>query len=148
MGKIFTIGFTKKTAEKFFLLLERNNVDVVIDVRLNNTSQLAGFSKYPDIEFFLKRLVGTDYIHDEKLSPTSQILSDYKKRMISWDEYVKQFNELMHRRDIKSYIYDKYMFLKDDRVCLLCSEEKPQCCHRSLVAEIFQKVFDGEIIHL
>ena len=78
--KLYTIGFTKKTAEEFFTLLKSNNVKTLVDIRLSNTSQLSGFSKYPDIKFFLKRLCDIDYIHDRNLAPTQEVLSDYKKR--------------------------------------------------------------------
>ena len=95
MEKIFTIGFTKKTAQYFFELLIKNNVSTVLDIRRNNTSQLSGFSKYPDIEFFLKELCSINYMSDIKFAPTEQILKDYKSKKITWDEYIIQFNKLM-----------------------------------------------------
>ena len=109
-----------------------------MNIRLNNTSQLAGFSKFPDIKYFLKELCSIDYISDVKFAPTDQILKDYKAKRISWDEYVIQFNELMKLRKITEY----------DNICLLCSEEKPINCHRSLVAKYFSEVLGGNIINL
>ena len=82
MKNIFTIGFTKKTAEEFFTLLEKNHVSKIVDVRLNNTSQLAAFSKFPDIEFFLKRILNVGYVHDKNFAPTEDILNRYKKKII------------------------------------------------------------------
>ena len=79
MKTLYTIGFTKKTAEEFFYLLEKNRVATVIDVRLNNTSQLAAFSKFPDIKFFLRKIINTDYIHDLNFAPSENILNRYKK---------------------------------------------------------------------
>lgn len=148
MEKIFTIGFTKKTAQVFFELLKNNRVNMVVDVRLNNTSQLAGFSKYPDIKYFLKQICGIDYISDVKFAPTEQILKDYKAKKISWEDYVLQFDELMDIRKINEYIEVKYSNVPYDNICLLCSEEKPTNCHRSLVANHFNYVLGGNIIHL
>lgn len=136
----------KKTAQCFFELLRKNNVSTVLDIRRNNTSQLAGFSKYPDIEFFLKELCSINYINDIKFAPTDQILKDYKSKKIIWNEYVIQFNRLMEVIKIKDYIKEEYRSY--DNICLLCSEEKPNKCHRSLVADYFSEVLGGEIINL
>ncbi len=147
MKKIFTIGFTKKTAEEFFSLLEKNNIACVVDVRLNNTSQLAAFSKFPDIKFFLNRICRINYIHDIKLAPTKNILNEGKKHSIDWHEYEIEFEKLMKEREINEYIFENYS--SADNLCLLCSEPTPEKCHRRLVAEKFSKVFkDVKIIHL
>lgn len=148
MNNIFTIGFTKKTAQVFFESLRKNKVNAILDIRLNNTSQLAGFSKFPDIKYFLKELCSIDYISDVKFAPTDQILKDYKAKRISWDEYVIQFNELMKLRKITEYIKSEYDNCGYDNICLLCSEEKPIICHRSLVAKYFSEVLGGNIINL
>ncbi len=148
MDKIFTIGFTKKTAQVFFGLLEKNKVNTILDIRLNNTSQLAGFSKFPDIKYFLDELCAIDYISDVKFAPTEQILKDFKAKKISWDDYVLKFNELMSIRNINEYIKKEYGNSAYGNICLLCSEEKPTNCHRSLVAKCFSKVLGGTIIHL
>ena len=148
MDNIFTIGFTKKTAQIFFELLKKNKVDVIIDIRLNNTSQLAGFSKYPDIKYLLKELCKIDYISDVKFAPTQQILKDYKAKKISWDQYVIQFSELMQSRKIKEHIEKEYGNCVYNNICLLCSEEKADNCHRSLVAKYFCDTLEGNIINL
>lgn len=141
MGELYTIGFTQKSAKKFFNLLKNNLIDIVIDVRLNNTSQLAGFSKYPDIEYFLCDLLNIKYIHDAKLSPTENILKDYKKKKISWSEYTNRFNELMGQRNIELHIQEKYNDCQNIKYCLLCSENEPEQCHRSLVSDYFYKIY-------
>ena len=92
---IYTIGFTKKTAEDFFNLLESNSIDIILDIRLNNTSQLSGFSKFPDIKFFLKKINNIEYIHDIKLSPKESTLKKYKKNNIDWNGYVSECKETM-----------------------------------------------------
>lgn len=147
MNKIFTVGFTKKTAEEFFTLLEENSVAEIIDVRLNNTSQLAGFSKFPDIKFFLQRISNINYRHEKIFAPTENILSDYKKKIIDWAGYEKNFENLMRERNISDYILKNYF--DADKICLLCSEPTPENCHRRLVAEKFAEVFANiKIIHL
>ena len=146
MSKIFTIGFTRKTAEEFFKTLKENGVKKVIDVRFNNTSQLLGFSKYPDIEYILS-LHSIDYVHDKKFAPSEKILKRYKKNVINWDDYEKEFAELMNYRDIDTYIADNYS--EQENYCLLCTEVSPENCHRRLVAEKIREVLeDIEIIHL
>ena len=148
MDTVYTIGFTKKTAKVFFELLKNNKVNAVVDIRLNNTSQLAGFSKYPDIEYFLKELCEIDYISDLSFATTEKILKEYKEKHITWYDYVLQFNELMGVRNIKEYIQSKYGNCQYNSICLLCSEEKPVNCHRSLVANYFREVLGCKVINL
>lgn len=149
MTKIYTIGFTKKDAKTFFTLLKDNGISVVVDVRLNNTSQLAGFTKYPDIKYFLAKCIKCHYISDKRFSPEEKTLKDYKSKLISWDDYVKQFNSTMDKRRIKEYISDKYKdIIKDETICFLCSEETAEYCHRRLIAEMFSEIYDLEIVHL
>ncbi|MBR6887728.1 MAG: DUF488 domain-containing protein [Selenomonadaceae bacterium] len=147
MGKIFTIGFTRMTAEEFFTCLERNHVKRVVDVRLYNTSQLLGFSKYPDIEFFLRNLSGINYVHDLQFAPSEIILESYKKKYITWEEYEEAFAALMATRYIDKYILKNYA--GQENYCLLCTEVSPENCHRRLVAEKIKEVLeDVEIVHL
>lgn len=143
--KLYTIGFTKKNAKTFFSLLCDNNVKALIDVRLNNVSQLAGFTKKDDLEFFLQKICNIKYRHNIELSPTKEILEQYKKRKISWTEYENQFNALLMSRKI-----EKFFSLDDlNDACLLCSEPDAKYCHRRLVAEYFKSVYPNiEIIHL
>ena len=148
--KIYTIGFTKKTAEDFFTILKKNNIRIVYDIRLNNTTQLAGFTKGRDLEYFLREILSIKYIHDTKFSPTKEILNDYKKNIIDWDTYEDRFNTLLDSRNLESYIKDE-LKNKLDGMCFLCSESTPEKCHRRLVAEYIKKVlFDEniEIIHI
>ena len=143
--KLFTIGFTKKSAEEFFTLLKKAGVLRVLDVRLNNTSQLAGFSKREDLEFFLRSINGMGYAHLPDLAPTQDILTAYKKEKGDWAVYERLFLELMRTRRIEDFP-DKSLFQGG---CLLCSEDKPHHCHRRLVAEyLAEKWGNVEIIHL
>lgn len=147
ISNIYTIGFTKKTAEDFFNILQGNCVELILDIRLNNTSQLSGFTKFPDIKYFLNEIAKIKYIHDTKFSPTKSTLKGYKKKEINWIQYVTEFNYTMQERDIIKYIKGNYMI--DKSICLLCSEPTANNCHRSLVAEQFSEAFgDLKIIHL
>ena len=143
--RLFTVGYTKKNAEEFFRLLENAGVKKVVDIRLNNTSQLAGFAKKNDLRFFLKRVAGIDYVHMPELAPTQEILDDYKKKRIGWEEYEKRFNTLLRERKIG----EKAAPEDFDRACLLCAEPTAEHCHRRLVAEYLKKVWrDATIEHL
>lgn len=144
---IYTIGFARKKAEDFFELLKRNGIEVVLDIRLHNTSQLAGFAKYPDIEYFLHEIGNMGYVHDTQFSPTKATLKRYKQKEIPWEQYVVEFNQTMSERNILEHIKANYS--PDVKYCLLCSEPKAEHCHRMLVSNIFKKVFHNlEIIHL
>ena len=143
--KIFTIGFTKKSAESFFTQLQRAGVKRLVDIRLNNVSQLAGFTKRDDIRYFTKAICHIDYIHLTQLAPTQDILDTYKKHKGGWGLYESQFLDLMDRRQIENNVSREIL----DGGCLLCSEEKPHNCHRRLVAEYLKKKWgDVEIAHL
>jgi len=145
--KIFTIGFTKKTAQVFFNLLSNNNVDLLIDIRLNNSSQLAGFSKGDDLSYFLKRICSIEYKHDLLFAPTKQILDDYKDKKITWNHYEKEYIKLMNMRNATEHFID--MYGKYERVCFLCSEPTAEKCHRRLIADIVSsEKEDIEIVHL
>ncbi|GGL57844.1 DUF488 domain-containing protein [Planomonospora parontospora] len=129
--KIFTIGFTKKTAEQFFGLLREAGVATLVDVRLNNVSQLAGFAKRDDLKYFLGEICDVGYSHRLDLAPTQTMLDDYKKHGVSWAVYEDRFLELMKNRRIEEIVPQE---LLGDAV-LLCSEDKAHHCHRRLVAE-------------
>ena len=145
---IFTIGFTQKSAQVFFDLLTKNKVDLLIDIRLNNTSQLAGFAKFPDIQFFLKNIGSIDYVHDTAFSPTDDLLKNYKSKKLSWSEYEDIFENIMLDREIDNYIKEHYTKYSDQNICLLCSEPTEQHCHRRLVAEHFTEVLETKVVHL
>lgn len=133
--RVFTIGFTKKSARKFFETLRCSGARRVVDVRLNNMSQLAGFTKRDDLEFFLKELCGLDYVHLTDLAPTQETLDEYKKRKGDWATYQKRFLDLMEQRHVEDLIPKE--IIADG--CLLCSEDKPHHCHRRLVVEYFDR---------
>ena len=142
--KIYTIGFTKTSAEAFFTRLMKSGANKLVDVRLNNISQLAGFAKRDDLRFFTKQICGLDYEHVFKLAPTQDILDEYKKNGGAWSVYENKFLALMAKRRIEDI--DQQQF---DGSCLLCSEDKPHHCHRRLVAEYLCKKWSGvEIVHL
>ena len=145
MNKTFTIGFTGKSAKEFFSLLEENNIKNLIDVRLNNVSQLAAFAKRDDLEFFLKKILSCEYAHRPDLAPTEIILKKYKAKTITWEVYTNEYIELLNSRNIISY-------LKKDEIknsVFLCSEHQPKYCHRRLLVEYLQKHWDDfEIVHL
>ena len=141
--KIFTLGYSGKNAREFFTILKQAGIRKVIDVRLYNTSQLAGFSKRQDIEYFLQVIVGTDYIHLPIMAPTKQLLNDYKKGLINWQQYEKQFKSIIALRQI-----EKNLMLQDsDMSCFLCSEAKADNCHRRLVAEYLAQHWQNVSIH-
>jgi uncharacterized protein (DUF488 family) len=144
--KIFTIGFTKKNAEDFFGRLQKAGVGRVVDVRLNNVSQLAGFAKRDDLAYIL-RLLGIDYLHLNQLAPTAEILSAYRKKQMSWPEYEKRFLDLLAGRRVEETISPDELA----NSCLLCSEDKPHHCHRRLVAEYLTERWnpvDIQVAHL
>ena len=143
--KLSTIGFTRKPASRFFDLLRRSGARRVVDVRLNNGSQLAGFAKKEDLAFFLGELCGMEYVHLPELAPTKDILDDYKKRKGDWKTYEDRFLALMRQRRIEETVPRE--IVADG--CLLCSEDKPHHCHRRLVAEYLKQHWgDVEIVHL
>lgn len=143
--KLFTIGFTKKRAETFFTKLQKAGVRKLIDIRLNNQSQLSGFAKKDDLRYFLREIGKIDYVHLPKLAPTQDILDAYKKHKGSWETYEQAFHDLMVSRKIEEE-FTPDLF---DRACLLCSEHQPHHCHRRLVAEYLRdKWGDLEIEHL
>jgi uncharacterized protein (DUF488 family) len=142
---IHTIGFTKKPARKFFELLRKSGTRRVIDVRLNNVSQLAGFSKRDDLQFFLKEILDIDYVHLPILAPTEDILDAYKKLRGNWQVYEEAFVKLMKEREIEKRLDPKII----EEGCLLCSEETAHHCHRRLVAEYLRDSWgDVRIDHL
>lgn len=146
MENLYTIGFTKKSAETFFSLLQQNNINRLIDVRLNNVSQLSGFAKKNDLKYFLQELCGISYLHIPDLAPTNDILRSYKSGDISWDIYKNSFTELLSERySVKDIDLDIFK-----NSCLLCSEHIADFCHRRLVAEHIVKLakFEINIKHL
>ena len=144
--EIYSIGFTQKTAEQFFSRIKGAGIRLLLDVRLNNVSQLAGFAKRDDLQFFLREICGMGYSHRLDLAPTQAMLDDYKKRgATTWAEYESQFRNLMTARRIEETIAPELL----DNAVLLCSEDKPHHCHRRLVAEYLAQRWDGvDVQHL
>lgn len=143
--KLYTIGFTKTTAESFFSRLSGAGIKKVVDVRLNNVSQLAGFAKKNDLQYFLRAICGIGYEHRPELAPTQDILDAYKKHCGDWAIYAQRFLELMARRNIEDTIPRSAV----NEACLMCSEDKPHHCHRRLAAEYLKdKWGDVDIVHL
>ena len=143
--KLMTIGFTKKSAQRFFEMLQTAGVKRVADVRLNNVSQLAGFAKRRDLEYFLDAICGIDYVHLPDLAPTRDLLDAFKKHGGDWRTYESEFLDLMARRRVEETVSPALL----DGACLLCSEDKPDHCHRRLVAEYLDRHWGGvDIRHL
>jgi uncharacterized protein (DUF488 family) len=143
--KVFTIGFTKKSAEAFFGKLKRSGAKRIVDVRLNNVSQLAGFAKRNDLQFFLHEICDMEYVHVPDLAPTQDILDEYKKNKGDWSVYEHKFLDLMRRRQIETRVDPAVI----EDGCLLCSEDKPHHCHRRLVAEYLKSHWgDIQISHI
>ena len=142
--EIYTVGFTQKSAKQFFDLIKENNIQLLIDIRLNNKSQLAGFTKGDDLPYFLKEICKCDYVHCVDYAPTKEILDGYKKGSLSWEDYEIMFADLMNKRHavrIFPKITEGY-----EKVCLLCSEPTPEKCHRRLVAEMLKADNDDIVI--
>jgi uncharacterized protein (DUF488 family) len=144
--EIYTIGFTKKSAEEFFEILRQNGIKLVMDIRLNNTSQMAGFTKKDDLKYFVRELCGADYVHDPNLAPTQEILDGFRRKEIGWADYETRFLGLLSDRKTEETL-DKALF--SSPAVLLCSEVSPDKCHRRLVAEYLRdKWGEVRIVHL
>ncbi len=143
--EIATIGFTQSSAEHFFGRLKAASVERVVDVRLHNVSQLAGFSKGPDLGFFLREICAAGYEHDLRLAPTDELLTAYRRREFDWDAYEQAFRALMLERDIPGQLNPAAF---ETKTALLCSEAEPMRCHRRLVAELVAAEWDAEVEHL
>ncbi|MCL2546903.1 MAG: DUF488 domain-containing protein [Oscillospiraceae bacterium] len=139
---IFTIGYTKKSAQTFFEHIKSNKIDVLVDVRLYNSSQLAGYSKSKDLAYFLRAICNCDYMWASQFAPTSSLLNGYKDNLITWAEYEKSYNEILAMRNQLDF-FERF---GDKRICLLCAEELPARCHRRLLAEITADKYVGTTI--
>lgn len=145
MIKLYTIGFTNKSARQFFDLLRDGGVTKIVDTRINNVSQLAGFAKGQDLAFFAEAVGRMGYEHNLDFAPTKDLLSQYRDKKLSWDEYATEYLDLLDRRKVAQ----KTNIESLHRHCFLCSEHGPEHCHRRLLAEYFQAVRpEIEIVHL
>lgn len=136
--KIYTIGFTKKTAEEFFNLLIKNDIKLVIDTRLNNVSQLSGYAKGIDLKYFLEKIAGIEYVHEILMAPNDEILQAYRKKQITWKEYEKKYINLLENRKLVDLVRNEYLD-NLDHACILCSEDVPDKCHRRLLVDYLKK---------
>ncbi len=145
MIKLYTIGFTGKSAEFFFNLLTSNKVKKIVDTRINNVSQLSGFAKGSDLKFFSNKIASISYEHKIDLAPTKELLSKYREKKLSWQDYEIEYLNLLDIRKIAQKVNIDELHQN----CLLCSEHTPEKCHRRLLAEYLKHVRnDIEIIHL
>ncbi|MBR6930777.1 MAG: DUF488 domain-containing protein [Bacteroidales bacterium] len=146
MITLYTIGFTKKSAERFFTLLKDNGVKQLVDVRISNNSQLAGFAKGKDLEFFVKEICHIPYKHIVDFAPSKELLDRWHKQEVTWEEYVKVYTDLLKSREILR----KYGVKSFDGSCFLCSEDTPEQCHRRLLVEYLKNNCTDkvDIIHL
>lgn len=141
--RLFTIGFGRKSAEKFFSLLEKAQVREVLDIRLHNTSQLAGFAKRDDLRYFLKRIANIGYTHLPLLAPTEALLKGWQHKQLDWSDYKDTFQQILSERAVLRQLQSADL----DRACLLCSEPDPEHCHRRLVAEHLQTAWKQVKVH-
>lgn len=145
--KLYTIGFTQKSAQQFFELIKSNKIGLLLDIRLNNSSQLAGFSKGNDLKFFLKEICNCDYKHALEFAPTEDILNSYKKKQINWATYNDKYTSLIMGRDV--LLEFEELFLHYESICLLCSEPTHEQCHRGILANMIIGVYPRvELKHL
>lgn len=145
MIELYTIGFTKKSAETFFDLLESGEVEKIVDTRVNNGSQLSGYAKGRDLQYFAKKVANMDYEHILDFAPTKELLARYRKKEMTWEEYEVEYLNLLDMRKVKS----KTNIEKLHKNCLLCSEHTAEKCHRRLLAEYLKVARnDLKIIHL
>ena len=144
--RVYTIGFTKKPAETFFALLKDHQIGRLVDVRMNPGGQLAGFAKQDDLAYFLRELAGCEYHHFDFLAPSEDIMKGYRGDK-DWSRYERCFEALMDERQVLTRLDP--LFFAEKACCLLCSEDKPDKCHRRLVAERLARAWpDVEIVHL
>ena len=146
MITLYTIGFTKKSAEKFFELLKSNGVKQLVDIRISNNSQLAGFAKGKDLAYFVKQICGINYQHVLDFAPTKELLDRWHKQTVTWEEYIDEYTAMLKARDI----IKKYGVKQFDGACFLCSEETADICHRRLLAEYMRdhSAEEVQIVHL
>lgn len=146
MPTLFTIGFTRSTAERFFTRLEAAGVREVVDVRLKRTSQLAGFAKQPDLAFLLRRVSGIDYLEVPLLAPDPAAFAAYRAGTMSWDDYAAAYGRCLDERAVATRLAPATLA----EACLLCSEATPERCHRRLAAEHLRAAWGGawSVVHL
>lgn len=141
---IYTIGFTKKSAHDFFELIKANQITLLLDIRLNNSSQLAGFSKGSDLNYFLSEICKCGYQYEAIFAPTKELMEDFKSKNITAEQFEINYTQLMTARSTLPYYIQHYATAGS--VCLLCSEEFPDSCHRRVLAELLIKEMPGTVL--
>lgn len=145
MSALYTVGFSGKDAKTFFELLKLNKIQTVIDVRLNNVSQLAGYTKKNDLAYFLDKICAIKYLHLPILAPTKEILDDYKNKKMPWADYESKYMRLINERKVET----RLMEIDFINACLLCSEKTAEQCHRRLAGNIIKDMHNiDKVIHL
>lgn len=144
MQRIYTIGFTQTTAEQFFGKLREAEVTRLVDVRLQNTSQLAGFAKRGDLSYFAGALLDIEVVEARELAPSGERLRRYREGKLTWQQYADSYERLIDERATREDVFRSIV----DRACLLCSEASADRCHRRLIAERFAMQSGAEIVHL
>jgi uncharacterized protein (DUF488 family) len=143
---VYTIGFSKKTAPQFFGALRDAGIKRCVDVRISNTSQLAGFTKQTDLRFFLEELCGAAYVAEPLLAPTLDLMRGFRKGRVGWEDYARSYRGLLAERRIEATL-DRHVF--DVPTVLLCVEATPEHCHRRLVVDYLQEKWgDLTVEHL
>jgi uncharacterized protein (DUF488 family) len=148
--ELYTIGFTGKSAKQFFELLKQHQIRTMVDIRLNNSSQLSGFSKGNDLKYFLKTICNIEYIHLIELAPTKELFDEYRNKKIKWEEFEKLYLGLLADRNIKE-VLDSKIGSDFEHICLLCSEASAEKCHRRLAAEYIKNEYPEKnisIVHI
>ena len=142
---LYTIGFTGKSAEQFFTLVSETKASRLIDIRINRTSQLAGFAKEQDLKFFIPELTNMDYVVREDLAPTKDLLASYRRQDIAWEQFAERYEQLLRERVLQNALSREDF----SNSILLCSEKEPEKCHRTLLANILIEQFPSlEIVNL
>ena len=142
---LYTIGFTGKSAEQFFTLVSETKASRLIDIRINRTSQLAGFAKEQDLKFFIPELTNMDYVVREELAPTKDLLASYRRQDIAWEQFAERYEQLLRERVLQNALSREDF----SNSILLCSEKEPEKCHRTLLANILIEQFPSlEIVNL
>jgi len=150
--RICTIGFTGKSARQFFGLLKKAGVQKLLDIRRRNQSQLAGFTKGRDLAYFLEECFGIGYEHIPLFAPSEELLDGFHSRLgkrkcddATWAWYVEQFNRetISGKPIVERFLETSKGF---EVVCLLCTEETADCCHRRLIAEHVAKGIAGTVV--
>lgn len=141
MISLYTIGFTKKSAERFFNLIRDNGVKQLVDIRISNSSQLSGFAKGSDLDYFVKEICHIPYTHVTDFAPTKDLLDRWHKKEVTWEQYEQEYRSILKERNILK----NHSIKKLNGVCFLCSEDTPDYCHRRLLAEYIKQHSKEEV---